>query len=237
LYASAISRLIELTDSQGELNSIDFYIEDQPSDVFNLAGKELTPISAEKFLLYCHLRRLLNWQSLSSFVEIGPGCGQLNEIWGKAQPQCKQFLIDIPPQLYVTQQFMTAIFGDSVMPYELSRATSDFTRTPQRIYPISPWTAEKALMPEIDLFLSQVFEEMAERTVRKYLELATQWKSKYIFITTVLKKQGVPVFSPKQYQDALKDYKLVVFEKAQPDSLPISSGDTNPGYCLLFQRN
>ena len=179
---------------------------------------------------------MIGLHELSSFVEIGPGAGQLNEIIAKAHPACKQFLIDIPPQLYVTEAFMTAIFGEAVMSYESNRTCEDFTQSTQRIYPIAPWGAEQATMPKVDLFMSQVFEEMSHDTVAGYLELARKWESKYIFVTTILKKHGHKVFSPEQYAEALPEYKLELKQKSMPDALPISNGETNPSYDLLFKR-
>lgn len=236
LYAQAMGRLIVMNDPDNEFDKIDFYVEDQPSDVIRIKNKDITPISAEKFLLYRRIKGMLDIDNLSAVVEIGPGAGQLNEIIAKAHPKCKQFLIDIPPQLYVTEAFMTAIFGGDVMSYAFNREEKDFTQTAQRIYPMSPWVAEQAKMPKIDLFISQIFEEMSHETVAGYIELAQKWDSKYIFVSTILTKHGNKVFSPEQYEEALQNYDLIVRQKSMPDALPTSAGKTNPSFDLLFKR-
>ncbi len=237
LYAQAASRLISLCDTRGDFEKLEFFLEDGPSDIVCIQGKQLTPISAEKFLLYCRIMSSIDTEEFSTVVEVGPGAGQLNEIISKLHPMCKQFLIDIPPQLYVTEAFMTAIFGKDVMPYTESSQCTDFTQLGYRIYPIAPWMAEQAKFPKVDLFLSQVFEEMAHETVAGYMDLARSWESKYIVVSTILKKHGSEVFSPEQYQSALPDYDLLVSRKSNPDALPFASGETNPSYDLVFKRS
>ncbi len=236
LYAQSLSQLIELKDTDSNFAKIEFYTEDQPSDLLVIQGKQLTPISAEKFLLFLRLKEILKLQELSTFVEIGPGAGQLNEIIAKVYPGCKQFLIDIPPQLYVTELFLASMFGEAVMPYESSRTCFDFRSTTQTIYPIAPWIAEQAELPKIDLFMSQIFEEMPHDTVADYLKLARKWESRYVFVTTILSKHGEKAFSPAQYKAALPEYELLYQEKSMPDSLPTPNGTTNPSYDLLFKR-
>ena len=45
-------------------------------------------------------------------IEVGAGYGRLAYVFLKAHPGCKYWIIDLPPALYVSQQYLSAVFPD-----------------------------------------------------------------------------------------------------------------------------
>ncbi len=46
------------------------------------------------------------------FIELGAGYGRLAYVFLKAHPGCKYWIIDLPPALYVSQEYLSAVFPD-----------------------------------------------------------------------------------------------------------------------------
>lgn len=210
LYVDALLALILERDGGGDFQHLRETIVGRPSDTITIDGCLYTPMFLQKFAYYLDLKARMGFGELKSFVEIGPGAGQLDEIVAKLNPECRCFLIDIPPQLYVTQKVMEASFGPAVAGYQEIKDNPDVLRSPQkRIFVLAPWQAEKADIGPIDLFISQIFEEMPPETVLGYLDLAKAWSSKLIHVTTITQKAGHEVTSLEQYRAALADYRMI----------------------------
>ena len=45
-------------------------------------------------------------------IEIGAGYGRLAYVFVKARPGCKYWIVDLPPALYVSQQYLSAVLPD-----------------------------------------------------------------------------------------------------------------------------
>lgn len=54
-------------------------------------------------------------------VELGAGSGNTVEVIRKAHPRVRYIVIDLAPQLYVSGQFLKAVFGSAVIDYRSSR--------------------------------------------------------------------------------------------------------------------
>lgn len=209
IYIDSLVSLIRERDAWDILASVSDSLVGQPSDAFNLGGRLFTPIFLQKMAYYLKLRRKIGFDNLTSFVEIGPGAGQLDEIVAKAHPGCRVFLIDIPPQLYVTEQVMRAVFGEQVAGYRDTKQNRAIINAPnKRIFVLAPWQAEALQLPEVDLFMSQVFEEMPPATVRGYLDMARRWNSKVIHASTIPLKDKFEVLSADEYRLHLPEYDL-----------------------------
>ena len=53
------------------------------------------------------------------FCELGPGLGRNIEILAKLYERATFLMFDIPPQLYVSSQYLSAVFKDRVLGYEV----------------------------------------------------------------------------------------------------------------------
>lgn len=121
-------------------------------------------------------------------VEIGGGYGALPEILVKLQADALDYFvaIDIPPLVYVTTQYLKAVFPGRVVDYREVRSAGAISPADIRgkILVIPPWTVP-ALRLEYDLFWNSAsFQEMEDEVVDNYLE-HIGGASRSIFINTL----------------------------------------------------
>lgn len=124
----------------------------------------------------------------SRVIEIGGGYGALPELWrklGRGMPDGYFVEIDIPPLVYVTTQYLRAIFPGDVIDYREIRQAKRLTASDinGKIVVIPPWLVP-TLDLEFDLLWNSIsFQEMEHEVVENYLDhLAKGTRS--IFINT-----------------------------------------------------
>lgn len=160
--------------------------------------------------------------------ELGTGMGRNMEILANLFPQATLLLFDIPPQLYVANQYLTAVFGERVLSYKEAvglkpknnKEFSELIRGKMIILP--SWALPAWSVLKIDLFWNSAsFQEMEPEVVRNYLELVKKMTPQYIYINALIEgnywgtwKPGrggtkVPIWG-KYYGEFLKDkYQLM----------------------------
>jgi hypothetical protein len=124
--------------------------------------------------------------------EIGSGLGRNVEILAHLFPNATFLLFDIPPQLYVANQYLNAVFGDRVIEYKESKDldTTNMDNLYQKIKGkivvlptglITKWERFK-----INIFWNCAsFQEMEPNIVNNYLRHIKQMKPEYIYINAL----------------------------------------------------
>ena len=158
---------------------------------------------------------------------MGAGAGKNIEILAKLLPEATFLLVDIPPQLYVSNQYLTAVFGERVLPYRKAISlipennNNFYNLIKGKIIIIPSWLLTKWCSIKIDLFWNCAsFMEMEPHVVKNYLEIVKKMEPEHIYISAELEgnywgewKPGrggtkKPVLS-KYYNEFLSDkYKL-----------------------------
>lgn len=122
--------------------------------------------------------------------EIGPGMGRTAGIMASYHPDRTFVLFDIPPQLYVLNQYLKKRFGDRVVPFERAmdidmngvEALPAELRGKIVILPTAKMPEWSGL--KIDLFWNSAsFQEMEPDIVRNYLRLVRNMRPSAIFIS------------------------------------------------------
>ena len=122
-------------------------------------------------------------------MEIGGGDGKQTEVIKKLYPHITFYLLDIPPQLYVAEQYLSTVFPGSVVSYRETRKMDKIPNTPGKIF-ILP-TSKISAVSNYDLFLNQQsFQEMEPDIVLNYLKYINK-QSKYVFLSNALKGKEV----------------------------------------------
>lgn len=117
------------------LDSIELSSAGNPEDVFEIAGRAYTMRALYYYLRYAYCCQFVDFDEIDLMVELGSGMGRQIEIVRKLHPRIRVIAFDIPPQLYVCSQFLSAVFPDAVIGYETTRtyrALPDFRRAPSR---------------------------------------------------------------------------------------------------------
>ncbi|MEK9657769.1 MAG: putative sugar O-methyltransferase [bacterium] len=121
-----------------------------------------------------HLSEKVNFKSLSSVFEIGPGFGVNIHLLIENYPNIKKFLyLDIPPNLYVGTQYLKAFYGNAIKDYESLRDVKELRFTPNdelEVLCIAPWQIE-CFRDSVDLLMNAYsFVEMPKKVVENYVE-------------------------------------------------------------------
>ena len=122
--------------------------------------------------------------------ELGPGLGRTAGIMASYYPEQTIILFDIPPQLYVLNQYLKKRFGNRVLPYEeaITIAVDGQTSIPEE-FRTKIIVLPTASMPQwsnikIDLFWNSAsFQEMETEAVENYLSLVRKMQPEVIFIS------------------------------------------------------
>lgn len=121
------------------------------------------------------------------FVEIGPGLGRNAEVLAKLYPQATIVLFDIPPQLYVLEQYLTAVFGNRILGYRTSTALAQepnrLAAIRGKIVVLPTWHLPLWQDVQADIFWNSAsFQEMEPDVVRNYLRLVKGLRPKCIYL-------------------------------------------------------
>lgn len=182
LVATLMARLVAELDVEREISRFEFSGAGNPSDAIEIDGKFYSPKFLDEFLKYLDMKTWIDFSTVRKMVEIGPGSGAFAELMAKLDPARQIYLIDIPPQLYVTEQVLSAVFPGEVAGFRTIRdnpgvlGSKDF-----RLFIMAPWQSETADISRIDLAFNQVsFSEMHIDTVEAYINLLMRWKTHII---------------------------------------------------------
>lgn len=121
------------------------------------------------------------------FCEIGPGLGRNIEILALLFPHATFIVFDIPPQLYVANQYLCSVFGDRVMSYEAAIKTAPAGgQFKGKIVMLPSWKMSEWSGVKLDIFWNSAsFQEMEPLVVQNYLTLVSKMSPKYVYINSL----------------------------------------------------
>ncbi len=211
------------------LSAIDASTAGDPEDVFVQSGKTYTWNLITYYLRYLFAAQHVDFERQRVVVELGPGGGTSVEVLKKLHPHLTFVLFDIPPALYVSHQYLRAVFGDRVVPYRETRTMSALDRLePGRIYVFGSWKFPLlASMRDYVFWNAASLQEMEPEIAANYLRYVDDGASA-VYLNELMAGQfqargrgqhGVleqTVFA--HYEAALRNFRLVARQRAR---LPI----------------
>lgn len=111
----------QLHDHQGFLSQIEDAGFGSPDIIQSFNGRQYTISFLRYFFQYLQMAKLLDFNELHSIVEVGGGYGGLAEVILKLHPHITYVGIEIPPQSYISQQYLTAVFPGKTLNYSETR--------------------------------------------------------------------------------------------------------------------
>ncbi len=188
------------------------------------------------YMRYAYVCRFYDFRHKATVVELSSGSGKQAEVLAQLHPQLTLCLFDIPPQLYVAHQYLSALLPERVVDYRSTRRTERATDlTPGMIYFFGNWRFD--LLHEIrpELFWSAAsFGEMEPHVVASYLRTVNAAADNVYLMQKMDGKEraraaGEPgVLEPtvfSHYRMGLPDFELL---DRSPTSRP--TGARMPGY-------
>jgi putative sugar O-methyltransferase len=194
-------RALEMEARQISPNAVSVFELDcsmagNPLGRFVVDGHWYTHQHIEKYRNYLECFRAFDLTTVDTVVEIGSGMGQQVEVLRKLHPHLSFVLVDIPPQLYVSHQYLAGIFGDDAVDYRETHQGSLRNLEPGKLYFLGPW-----MLPGLEprartlVWNARSFQEMSEDVVKGYHEVFREF-AHYLFL--INRAKG---FSTKFKQD------------------------------------
>lgn len=191
-----------------------------PEAIFNVQDKTYTLGLLRYYLQYAYCCRFINFDSINSVMEIGGGAGRQVEVIKRLHPHLSFYVFDMPPQLYVCEQYLSAIFPGDVISYRQTRQMSNIPAEREgKVFVFGNWTIPNLSNLNCDLFWNSAsFQEMEPDVALNYLKYVSSCTNKYVFLYELMEGQekatrpgehGVieqVVF--KHYERALDNFKL-----------------------------
>ncbi|TGN18792.1 putative sugar O-methyltransferase [Leptospira idonii] len=212
-----------------------------PEDVISVDGKNYTLTVLYYYLRYLFCQKNIDLSKVKVIAELGSGAGKQVEVLKKLYPDMIFLLFDIPPQLYVSQTYLSTLFPNDVVPFQdtLSMDNIDLAKK-GKIYFFGNWKFPILKNHKIDLFWNAAsFQEMEPDVVSNYLSIVNM-SAKTVFLQqrmegkeTASKKGEHGVLKAttlEDYKENLSNFKLVQIE----DSL--TAFGTLKGYSDSFWK-
>ncbi|OGL15622.1 MAG: hypothetical protein A3K12_13465 [Candidatus Rokubacteria bacterium RIFCSPLOWO2_12_FULL_71_19] len=176
----------ELLDRDGTLSRIEDSGLGNPSDLFVADGRRYTFGFLKRFSEYAYVRGAVDWDRVGSVLEIGPGYGGQAELLLKAHPHLRVCIVDIPPQLYVANQYLSACFGRSVLGYKEAAEAGTLEASVldrYRVVCLAPWQLPALRGVSFDLFWNSAsFQEMEPAVVENYAGYVQRLVSGWLYL-------------------------------------------------------
>ena len=184
-----------------------------PENFFHINQKLYTISLLDYYVRYAYCCKFFDFDSINSILEIGSGSGKQIEVIKKLHPKITFYVLDIPPQLYVCEQYLSSIFPDSVVSY---RKTRDMKKIPDesegKIFIIGNWKISEIENLTYELFWNTVsFQEMEPDVVLNYLKFVNQQSTKFVFLNEML--EGKEIASGKGKYGVFKQTNLEHYKK------------------------
>jgi putative sugar O-methyltransferase len=180
----------KLLDDENELKKLYDSGEGKPSNIFSIDGTPYTPQIFSKFLYYLYIKRHFNFSRENVIIfEIGPGVGYQAEVFLKLHPHLRILLLDIPPQLYIAQQYLSAVFPDKVQPYNVSKKYEILDESifeNKNIVMLAPWQIEKLNINSHLFWNSASFQEMEPDVVDNYLSFVNKSTLEVVYLMELM---------------------------------------------------
>lgn len=162
-----------------------------PEDRYEVDGA----IWSSAHLLYCSMvadaASRVSFSSDSVICEVGSGMGRNIEVLAKLHPGATLLMFDIPPQLYVANQYLGSVFGDRLIPYrEAKKLDPDDPAVRERIkgkiLALPTWRIPAWSRFKIDIFWNSAsFQEMEPTVVKNYLQLVKSMRPQWVYINAL----------------------------------------------------
>lgn len=154
------------------------------------------------------IEKQVSLKDLKVVLEIGAGVGLKASAFLKMNPKITYIIVDLPPALYVSQQYLISqnykvfTYSDAKKIKSLAEVNlEDFN-----VICLAPWMIDKIINDSVDLFINVFsFQEMEPWLVKNYLNKISSFTKKYIYLLNM--KEGHAEVKEKGQHGVLKQTK------------------------------
>lgn len=196
-----------------------------PEDIIKIDKKIYTMSILYYYLRYVYCCKYLDFNNIEIMVELGCGVGKQIEVIKKLHPHISFLLFDIPPQLYVSEQYLNVVFHDSVVSYKDTRNMDSIPDIRKgKIFIFGNWKFPILEKVKIDLFWNAAsFQEMEPEVVSNYLKYINK-RANTVFLQEQMSGKELAKKKGKHgvlKQTKLEDYKNLLTNFQLVDISPV----------------
>jgi len=187
------ARMYGLKNGAVPLENLDASPIGNPEDLFSIQGRNYTFSVLNYYLQYAYCCKFIDFSKIQSLMELGGGSGKQIEVIRKLHPDIECYLFDIPPQAYVCQQYLSAVFPGEVVSYRVTRVMEKIEAgNAGKIYQFSPEKIATLKNLNYDLFWnSGSFQEMEPPIVMNYLNHVDKQANRGVYLHEAMEGQSV----------------------------------------------
>lgn len=186
IFTRMLWRVVERLDVEGVLNLVSEPRQGNPSKIF-LDGKLISQDLANSVLEYYSIREYFKVSKTEKITicELGAGYGRNAYVFLNVFPKGKYIVVDIPPALYVSQEYLSSIFPDKKI--FAFRCFNSFEEIEQEFYDadiIFLLPHQAVMLPEkcLDLFINiSSLHEMHMQQINEYFKLIDKLTKGYFY--------------------------------------------------------
>ena len=186
-----------------------------PQYVVDMAGKKYPISILNYYLRYAYLCQFINFDTISVVTELGSGSGKQIEVLKKLHPKLSFLIFDIPPQLYVCEQYLKAVFPNDVISYRDTKGLSDISSPDSgKIYIFGSYKFPILESVKTDLFWNAAsLQEIEPEMAKHYLSFVNR-SSKAVYLhewMSGVREKGKLIIETqlKHYEEALTNFKKI----------------------------
>lgn len=174
LFGTLIFEILYTIPDGNRLYELNDELLGNPLEKFEIRGKWYSLNFVKYFYRALMIEKYLQVSNSVYFFEIGAGYGGQAEVLLKMFPQLRMCLTDIPPQLYVLEQYLKSLFPGEVLGYEDTKHMQTIKRnvlSEKKVVIVAPWELHKIQDNSFENFTNQAsFQEMSHETVKRYCD-------------------------------------------------------------------
>lgn len=159
------------------LRAVGMSLAGAPEDTFEVEGHAYSLQFVTYYMRYAYCAQFCNFSSIGTIAELGSGGGAQIELLKKFYPDLTIFAFDIPPQLYVCETYLKAVFPECIVSYRDARLIEDLGEIPRgSIAFLGSWQFPLIANGAVDLFWNAAsFQEMEPDVVANYLHFVSAY--------------------------------------------------------------
>jgi len=173
-----------LSDADRILEQIEDSKEGNPNG-FKINGRFYTLSFLKEAMQIFFIEKKIKIKELEVALELGSGTGLKASTFLKVNPKLTYIIIDIPPALYVAQQYLISQ-KYKVLKYEdVKKITSlkEINYKKFNVICLAPWMLDSLRSISVDIFINvHSFQEMEPWLVKNYLEKILPITNKYVYL-------------------------------------------------------
>ena len=186
LFTRMLWKIAERIDAEGLLDFISEPKKGNPFKIF-LGGKLISQDLANSVLEYYSVREHFKASKTKKviFCELGAGYGRNAYVFLNAFPKGKYIIVDIPPALYVSQEYLSSVFPDKkIFTFRCFDQFCQVEREFQDADIVFLLPDQAKMLPEkyIDLFINiSSLQEMQMQQIQEYFKLIDKLTKGYFY--------------------------------------------------------